>query len=85
MTQSPLQFVVLLGSLRRGSFHGALARSLSTVAPPDVEITMLGSVGDMPHYDADIQAEGFPASVTAMAAAIKAADGVIVVSPEYNY
>jgi len=85
MTQSRLKFVVLLGSLRRGSFHGALARSLPAVASLDAEITMLGSVGDMPHYDADVQAEGFPASVTAMASAIKAADGVIVVSPEYNY
>ena len=36
MTQPPLKLVVLLSTLRRGSFHRALARSLSAVAPVDV-------------------------------------------------
>ena len=40
----------------------------------------------MPHYNHDDQdATGFPASVTAFADAIRAADGVIIVSPEYNW
>jgi chromate reductase len=42
-------------------------------------------VGAFPHYDADVQAEGFPAEVLAMSEAIAAADGVIIVTPEYNY
>src|SRR4051812_25549193 len=42
--------------------------------------------GTMPHYNHDDQdATGFPASVTAFADAIRAADGVIIVSPEYNW
>ncbi len=39
-----------------------------------------------PLYDADVQANGgFPADVTALGDAIRAADGVIIVSPEYNW
>jgi chromate reductase len=81
----PLQFVTLLGSLRRGSYHAALARALPGIAPDGTSISSLGSIGDIPHYDADLQAEGFPAAVLAMGAAIKASDGVIIVTPEYNY
>ena len=39
----------------------------------------------MPLYDADIQAKGFPAEANALADAVRAADGVIVVTPEYNF
>ena len=81
----PLNFVTLLGSLRKGSYNAAIARALPGLAPAGVTVTPLGSVGDLPLYDADLQAEGFPRPVTAMAEAIRAADGVIIVTPEYNY
>jgi len=84
-TPKPLNLAVLLGSLREGSFNGALARALPDLAPEGVMISTLGSVGDFPHYDADLQAEGFPPQVLAMAEAIAASDGVIIVTPEYNY
>ncbi len=80
-----LSFVTLVGSLRKGSYNAAIARALPALAPAGVTITALGSVGALPHYDADLQAEGFPAEVTAMGEAIAAADGVIIVTPEYNY
>src|SRR5262249_52772099 len=39
-----------------------------------------------PFYNADLHADGkFPAPVTALADAIRAADGIIFVTPEYNY
>ena len=38
-----------------------------------------------PIYSTDVQAAGVPAGVTAWADAIRAADGVIIVSPEYNW
>lgn len=84
-TQTPLHFVTLLGSLRRGSYNAAVARALPALAPEGVTISALGSVGELPHYDADLQAEGFPPAVVAMGEAIKEADGVIIVTPEYNY
>jgi chromate reductase len=85
MASRPLSFVTLLGSLRKGSYNGILARALPALAPTGVTIRPLGSVGDLPHYDADVQAQGWPPAVTAMADAIRAADGLIIVSPEYNY
>ena len=81
----PLHFVVLLGSLRRGSFNAAVARALPALAPPGVTIEPLGSIGDFPIYNADVEAQGIPAPVVSMSEAIANTDGVIVVTPEYNY
>ncbi|AQS85104.1 MAG: NAD(P)H-dependent oxidoreductase [Acetobacter aceti] len=84
-TESRLNFSVLLGSLRKSSLNAAVARALPELAPSGVSITPLGSIGDFPHYDADLQESSFPAPVIAMAQQIAASDGVIIVTPEYNY
>lgn len=83
--QISLRFVTLVGSLRRLSLHAAIADSLQELAPENVQIARLPSVGKLPHYDADVQADGFPQSVLDLGNAISEADGVIIVTPEYNY
>ncbi|CAO96494.1 NADPH-dependent FMN reductase [Erwinia tasmaniensis] len=80
-----LNFVTLLGSLRQASFNAVIANSLPALAPAGIEISALGSIADFPHYNADTEAEGIPAAVLAIGNAIAAADGVIIVTPEYNY
>ena len=81
----PLKLVTLLGSLRKGSYNAAVARALPALAPDGVEVLALPSIRDLPLYDADVQAEGFPPAVIALADQIRAADGVLIVTPEYNY
>ncbi|GAN59080.1 NAD(P)H-dependent oxidoreductase [Acetobacter cibinongensis] len=83
--QKELHFVVLLGSLRAGSLNGIVARTLPQIAPPGVSISQLGSIADFPHYSQDIQDNGIPESVSLMADKIREADGLIIVTPEYNY
>ncbi len=78
----PLKFVSLLGSLRAGSFNAVVASNLDLLAPEGVEVSALGSVADIPHYDADQQALGFPEAVVAIGKTIAAADGLIIVTPE---
>ncbi|KXV61953.1 hypothetical protein AD948_00100, partial [Acetobacter senegalensis] len=86
MTQgTPLHFVTLLGSLRKASFNGIVARTLPDLAPEGITIAPLGCISAFPHYNQDVQDAGFPEPVLAMAEQIRAADGVIVVTPEYNY
>jgi chromate reductase len=80
-----LHFVVLVGSVRKGSYNAAIARALQGLASADVGIDILPSVGLLPIYDADLQADGFPEAVTSLGAAIEAASGLIIVTPEYNY
>lgn len=76
----------MCGSLRKGSYNAAVARSLPALAPAGMTIDPAPSFASFPLYNADIQnSAGFPRDVTALAEAIRAANGVIVVSPEYNY
>jgi chromate reductase len=83
--EKPLHFVVMLGSLRKGSFNAAIVRALSALAPEGVIIEPMPSVGEFPLYDHDLQDKGFPPIVTTTADAIRKADGIIVVTPEYNH
>jgi chromate reductase len=81
-----LNVLVICGSLRKGSFNASVARALPALAPPEMSLTAAPSFARFPIYNADDQsASGFPAEVTAWADAIRAADAVVIVSPEYNW
>jgi chromate reductase len=78
--------LVICGSLRKGSYNASVARSLPALAPPELAFTSAPSFANFPIYNADNQnATGFPADVNAWADAIRAADAVIIVSPEYDW
>jgi chromate reductase, NAD(P)H dehydrogenase (quinone) len=81
-----LDVLVICGSLRKGSYNAALARTLPALALAGLSLRFAQSFADFPIYDADIQtASGFPAQVNAWADAIRSADALIIVSPEYNW
>jgi chromate reductase len=81
-----MKFLSICGSLRRGSYNAALERALPGLAPDGVEITPAPRIGDIPLYNWDIQQDyGFPEPVQRLGRLIRAADAVIVVTPEYNY
>ena len=72
------------GSLRGASFNSALLRAAVAAAPPELSIEV-ASIRDIPLYDGDVEAEsGVPAAVSAMKDRIAAADGLLLVTPEYN-
>lgn len=76
----------ICGSIRARSYNRALMQTLPKIAPTGMRITEAPRIDTIPHYNHDIQEmKGFPAEVTAFADAIRAADGVIIVSPEYNW
>jgi chromate reductase len=86
MADGNLDILVICGSLRKGSYNAALARTLPNLAPASMKLRSAPPFDTMPHYNHDIQdSTGFPAEVQAWADAIRAADGVIIVSPEYNW
>jgi chromate reductase len=79
--------LVIVGSLRKGSLNASVARALPTLAPPELKLTPATvSFGKFPIYNFDEHtATGIPADVVAWCDAIRKADGVIIVSPEYNW
>jgi chromate reductase, NAD(P)H dehydrogenase (quinone) len=72
------------GSLRKASLNAALLRAAAEVMPAGSTLT-IGSIRDIPLYDADEEeATGIPAAVQTLKDAIAAADGLLLVTPEYN-
>jgi chromate reductase len=81
-----LDVLVICGSVRKGSYNAALARTLPALAPAGMKLRAASSFDRFPVYNFDIQnATGFPAEIVAWADAIRSADGLIIVSPEYNW
>jgi len=81
-----LNVISICGSLRKGSYNRIVMNALQGYAPEGLRIAEAPSYAEFPLYNADIQnSTGFPAPVQTLAEAIRAADGVIFVSPEYNY
>jgi chromate reductase, NAD(P)H dehydrogenase (quinone) len=76
--------IALCGSLRRGSFNRMLLRAAVEAAPPGTAIEP-ESIREIPLYDADVEDEsGMPAAVQRLKDRIAQADGLLIVTPEYN-
>ena len=78
-----IKLVAFCGSLRKGSFNRMALQVFAERAPAGTTVETIEI--DWPLYDADVQAQGFPAKVQAAQQAILAADGIVFASPEYNY
>jgi NAD(P)H-dependent FMN reductase len=78
------RIVGISGSLREGSFNAALLRAAVELAPAGSEI-VVETIRGVPLYDGDVEkAEGIPQAVARLKEAVVAADGLLLVTPEYN-
>jgi chromate reductase, NAD(P)H dehydrogenase (quinone) len=84
MSEPTLKFVAFCGSLRKASFNRMALNAFSERLPAGVTLSEI-EIGAWPLYDADIQAKGFPDKVQAAQKTMLEADGVVFVTPEYNY
>jgi NAD(P)H-dependent FMN reductase len=74
----------IAGSLRKASFNAALLRTAAELAPAGTTIE-IESIRGIPLYDGDVEATtGVPEVVARLKDRIAGADGVLIVSPEYN-
>lgn len=83
------KLLAISGSLRSGSFTTSVARAAAALAPEgcSLEVAEGALLRDLPHYDqdADTDSTPVPPAAAALRARLAAADGVLFVSPEYNY
>lgn len=80
MTQ--YNIAVVVGSLRKDSFNKKLAQALEKLFPPDFTLTPV-QIDGLPLYNQDNDDNPLP-PVTRLKGQIKAAQGVLFVTPEYN-
>jgi chromate reductase, NAD(P)H dehydrogenase (quinone) len=72
------------GSLRRGSYNTSLLRAAAQLMPSNAQLRT-ETIAGIPLYDGDLEAaEGIPQPVASLKEAVAAADGLLLVTPEYN-
>ncbi len=83
-----MPILALGGSLRAASFNRALLHEAAAVAPAgvDLDLGVLDVPGALPLYDQDlVDRDGFPAEAVRLKDALRAADGLLIATPEYNW
>jgi chromate reductase len=74
----------LSGSLRAGSFSTGILRTLQEQPPVSVDLR-IHDLGALPLYNQDLDGSRTPAAVLELREMIADADGLVIVTPEYNY
>jgi chromate reductase len=75
--------LAMSGSLREGSYNRALVRALPALAPAGMEFEFFDGLGELPLYNEDLDVEPVPAAVARLRDAVRAADGIVLATPEY--
>jgi len=83
-TDGPVRLLGLSGSLRRASNCTAVLRTLQERLPRGAELEIF-DLAPIPPYNQDYDGEHLSQEVRALKAAIDESDGLVIVSPEYNY
>jgi len=78
-----MKVAAFTGSLRKGSFNHGLLVAAQELVPKEVEIEIL-DVGLLPLFNQDFEMN-LPQVVKDFKAKVKAADAILIATPEYNY
>jgi chromate reductase len=77
------RIIAFAGSLRKGSYNRALIRAAQELAPDGMAIEAI-DIGGLPFYNADVEAQGDPPAVERFKVSVRAGDGLLIATPEYN-
>jgi len=80
-----MRILAISGSLRASSSNTALLQTAVALAPPDVEVVLFDGLGDLPHFNPDLDGATVPQAVSVWRSKIRDADGVVFSVPEYAH
>ncbi len=80
-----IKVLAICGSLRQGSYNRMALKVAEENLAPGMRLEVFGGMAEIPLYNEDVKAKGFPPVVAELRAKIKAADALLFVTPEYNY
>jgi chromate reductase, NAD(P)H dehydrogenase (quinone) len=79
-----LRVLGFAGSLRQGSYNKMALRAAVELAPAGMTIETF-DIAPIEPYNEDVKQKGFPPVVQDFREKIRAADALLIVTPEYNY
>lgn len=80
-----MDILAISGSLRPESSNTALLRAIQAFAPPWLRVILFEGLAGLPPFDPGLEPEDAPEPVQAFRAQIRAAEGVIICTPEYAH
>jgi chromate reductase len=80
-----INILAISGSLRAASVNSAVLRCARKVAPEPIRLTLFDAIGDMPHFNPDLDHDAVAHSVKLFRQQLMAADGVLIACPEYAH
>jgi chromate reductase, NAD(P)H dehydrogenase (quinone) len=81
---TPIKIAGISGSLRKDSYNTKLIRAAGEMAPEGVQVQLI-TLHDIPLFNTDVEAQGWPQPVVKLRAELNDADAVLFATPEYNY
>jgi Predicted flavoprotein len=82
--EKKVKILGMAGSLRRGSYNQAALRAALELLPEEAELKII-DLASIPFLNEDLEEQPLPAAVMELADSVKAADALLLVTPEYNY
>jgi chromate reductase len=79
------RILAISGSLRSASSNSVLLRAAASLAPKEIEIAIFAGLGDLPHFNPDLDGDVPPTPVADLRRRLREADGVLISSPEYAH
>ena len=80
-----MKILGISGSLRASSSNTAILRAAAALAPSTIEFTLFDGIGNLPHFNPDLDGEAVSPFVTEFRTALRATDTVIFSVPEYAH
>jgi NAD(P)H-dependent FMN reductase len=78
-----MHILALSGSLRAQSLNTLLLREAARLAPPGLEINRWEHLDELPHFSPERDVDPLPSAVVELRAHLRAADGLLISTPEY--
>jgi chromate reductase len=79
------RILAVSGSLRAASSNAMVLQAAALLAPPGVELVPYRGLGDLPHFNPDLDGDAPPPAVLALRREVDRAHGILISSPEYAH
>src|SRR5262245_66429079 len=83
--EAGIRVLGIVGSLGARSSNLTLLETAASVAPDGIEVVLYAGLGELPHFDPDIDPDDAPPPVRALRQAIAGSDALLIAAPEYGH
>jgi len=83
--EARIRVLGIVGSLNARSSNLTLLETAASIAPDGIEVVLYTGLGDLPHFDPDLEPDDAPFAVRTLRQAIAASDAVLIAAPEYGH